>query len=128
MVPCALKKPYNKSQVGTYFIICGCLDCAAGRTHEEPLDSPAEPALCQPRPAALGGTTSHELLATQSRQPARFCQEVIIEPTYLHINEGLRIRSIFGRIRILQIRILKSDPDPGSYWHFKNQFKHQIFF
>ena len=32
---------------------------------------------------------------------------------------GLRIRSIFGRIRIHQIRILKPDPapDPGSYWH-----------
>ena len=30
---------------------------------------------------------------------------------------GLRIRSIFGRIRILQ-----------SYWHLKNQFKHQHFF
>ena len=43
---------------------------------------------------------------------------------------GLRIRSIFGRlqIRILQIRILKLDPDPGSYWHLKNQFKHQNFF
>ena len=27
---------------------------------------------------------------------------------------GLRIRSIFGRIRILQIIILKPDPDPGS--------------
>ena len=41
---------------------------------------------------------------------------------------GLRIRSIFGRIRILQIRILKSDTDPGSYWLLKNQFKHQNFF
>ena len=42
----------------------------------------------------------------------------------------LRIRSIFGRIllriRILQIRVLK--PDPGSYWHLNNQFKHQKFF
>ena len=38
----------------------------------------------------------------------------------------LRIRSIFGRIQ--QIRILKSDPDPGSYWHLKNQFKHLNFF
>ena len=44
---------------------------------------------------------------------------------YLYLPAGLRIRSIFGRIR--QIRILKSDPDPGSYWHFKNQFKHQKF-
>ena len=43
---------------------------------------------------------------------------------------GLRIRSIFGRlrIRILQIRILKPDPDPGSYCHLKNQFKHHNFF
>ena len=40
----------------------------------------------------------------------------------------LRIRSIFGRIRILPIRLLKSDPDPGSYWHLKNQFKHLNFF
>ena len=41
---------------------------------------------------------------------------------------GLRIRSIFGRI--LQIRILKSypDPDPRSYRHLKNQFKHLNFF
>ena len=45
--------------------------------------------------------------------------------TYL---AGLRIRSIFIRIRILQIRILKPDPDPGSYWHLKNQFKHENFF
>ena len=43
---------------------------------------------------------------------------------------GLRIRSIFGRIRlrVLQIRILKLDPDPGSYWHLKNQFNHLNFF
>ena len=41
---------------------------------------------------------------------------------------GLWIRSIFGRIRILQIRILKSDPDPVSYWDLKNQFKHLNFF
>ena len=34
-------------------------------------------------------------------------------------SSGLRIRGIFVRIRILQIRILKTDPDPdpgsGSY-------------
>ena len=40
------------------------------------------------------------------------------------LQAGLRIRSIFGRIR--QIRILKSDP--GSYWPLKNQFKHLNFF
>ena len=62
-----------------------------------------------------------------------------LEVPYLHrtgtccdIIARLRIRSIFGRIllriRILQIRILKPDPDPGSYWHLKNQFKHQILF
>ena len=39
---------------------------------------------------------------------------------------GLRIRSIFGRIRIQQIRILKTGS--GSYWHLKNQFKHQNIF
>ena len=39
---------------------------------------------------------------------------------------GLRIRSIFGRLRIMQIIISKSDP--GSYWHLKNQFKHLNFF
>ena len=27
-----------------------------------------------------------------------------------------------------QSEFLTSDPDPGSYWHLKNQFKHQIFF
>ena len=47
------------------------------------------------------------------------------------LNPGLGIRPIFGRIRlrirILQIRILKLDPDPGSYWHLKNQFKHLNF-
>jgi len=39
---------------------------------------------------------------------------------------GLRIRSIFGRIRILQIRILKPDPDPA----FKKStfFLSRIFF
>ena len=43
---------------------------------------------------------------------------------------GLQIRSIFGRIRlrILKIRILKLDPDPESYLHLKNQFKHLNFF
>ena len=46
----------------------------------------------------------------------------------LLISSGLRIQSIFGRIRILQIRSLKWDPDPGSYWHLKNQFKHLNFF
>jgi len=47
---------------------------------------------------------------------------------YMYCTAGLRIRSIFGpiRLRILQIRILK--PDPGSCWHLKNQFKHQNFF
>ena len=49
--------------------------------------------------------------------------EIIVNPL-----PGLRIRSISGRIRILQIRILKLDPDPGSYWHLKYQFKHLIFF
>ena len=44
------------------------------------------------------------------------------------VTSGLRIRSIFGRIQIQQIRILKSDPDPVSYWHLKNQFKHLNFF
>ena len=49
---------------------------------------------------------------------------------YVNLHIGLRIRSIFGRIQILPIRILKSDPDPdpGSYLHLKNQFKHQNFF
>jgi len=41
-------------------------------------------------------------------------------PSYLLV--GLRIRSIFGRIRIQKIRIFKTGsgswiPDPGSYWH-----------
>ena len=36
---------------------------------------------------------------------------------YRYLYPGLRIRSIFGRILIQQIRILKSDPDPGSYWY-----------
>ena len=44
-------------------------------------------------------------------------------PFSLHLG-GL----LFGRIWILQIRILKSDPDPGYYWHLQNQFKHLNFF
>ena len=51
---------------------------------------------------------------------------------------GLRIRSIFGRIRlrILQIRILKLDPDPGSRFllalkesiQTSKFFSHQTYF
>ena len=45
---------------------------------------------------------------------------------------GLRIRSIFGRIRIQQIRILKPDPDPTGTYQESIQaskfFSHQTYF
>ena len=45
---------------------------------------------------------------------------------------GLRIRSIFSGSCKSEFqtgsRIRIPDPDPGSYWHLKNQFKHQNFF
>ena len=51
-------------------------------------------------------------------------------PRHRFWQAGLWIRSILGwiRLRIQQIEILKSDPDPGSYWHLKNQFKNLNFF
>ena len=41
---------------------------------------------------------------------------------------GLRIRSIFGRIRILQIRILKPDPGSGSCFLKKAHFSCPAYF
>ena len=55
-------------------------------------------------------------------------------PTYSHkrfcivVAAGLRmIRSIFGRIRIQQIRILKPDPGPTCTCQESNQIKSNIF-
>ena len=77
---------------------------------------------------AGGGGQAGQALQEERTLPGILSNQPL--PTYLYmiwkqywINQGcgsgaaagLRIRSIF--IRILQIRILKSDPDPGSYWH-----------
>ena len=82
------------------------------------------------RMSCSGYSTTTRRRAGSSRQrPASSLPHPREEPRQ-EMKSGLRIRSIFGRIRlrILQIRILKLDPDPGSYWHLKSQFKHLNFF
>ena len=82
-------------------------------------------------PQQLGCAPAHLNQGQAARQPSQGSTLVRYRgtlPTHSYpFWAGLRIRSIFGLIRIQQIRILRT----GSRIQLtltKNQFKHQIFF
>ena len=111
---------YSSGTVGT-----GTHDTGTG---SRMYSSPSPPPTLVPGAEGLfiaGGGVA-ELLAggVQPGSPAALLslthiQIINISPVRIHNNiichSGLRIRSIFGRIRIQQIRILKTGS--GSYWH-----------